>query len=369
MYSAELSDQSLRSLVQEMPDSLKKDVDRFRRAWRKLFKDQTEAIAIIAEVPEKLVVALDKLLAAISALLADDTINHTVENPAMQAFVLEGLHFQKVLALFDQHFFLETNLEQTNDWRLRIHNVLPAPMLRARFEVAHSVSLFSATLNPTHAYKALLGLPDNTVEIDVVSPFSSDQLQVQITPNISTRFKDREKSLGLLVDTIALQYVSKPGNYLAFFSSFDYLQQAAAEIAYSHPNLPIWSQSRGMSEREREVFLERFTQDSQGIGFAVLGGAFSEGIDLTGTRLIGAFIATLGLPQFNRINDEMKLRMDNLLGNGYDYIYLYPGLQKVAQAAGRVIRTTSDRGVLFLMDDRFATEQVKSLLPSWWHIS
>jgi DNA excision repair protein ERCC-2 len=369
MYSAELSDQSLRALVNEMPDSLKKDVDRFRRVWRKLFKEQTEAIAIISEVPEKMVVALEKLLAAMSTLLADDTINHAIENPAMQAFFLEGLHFQKVLALFDQHFFLEANLEQLKDWRLRIHNVLPAPMLRSRFDAAYSVSLFSATLNPTQAYKALLGLPENVVEIDVVSPFSTDQLQVQITPHISTRFKDREKSLGLLVKTIAQQYQSQPGNYLAFFSSFDYLQQASNAMAISQPNVPVWVQTRGMTEGEREVFLQRFTEQSQGIGFAVLGGAFSEGIDLTGARLIGAFIATLGLPQFNRINDEMKQRMDDLLGNGYDYIYLYPGLQKVVQAAGRVIRTTSDRGVLFLMDDRFATKQVQSLLPQWWRVS
>jgi DNA excision repair protein ERCC-2 len=369
MYSAELTDQSLKTLVNDMPDLLKKDVDRFRRVWRKLFKDQTETIAIISEVPEKMLLALEKLLAAISTVLADDSINHAIENPALQTFFLEGLHFQKVLALFDQHFFIEANLEKSSDMRLRIHNVLPAPMLRPRFEAAWSVSLFSATLNPPQAYKALLGLADNTVQIDVASPFRAHQLQVQITPNISTRFKDREKSLGLLVNTIAQQYQTKSGNYLAFFSSFDYLQQAVAKFADIHPSVPIWTQSRGMTERQREAFLERFTQDSQGIGFAVLGGAFSEGIDLTGTRLIGAFIATLGLPQFNRINEEMKMRMDNLLGNGYDYIYLYPGLQKVVQAAGRVIRTTSDEGVLFLMDDRFAIEQVKSLLPQWWQIS
>jgi DNA excision repair protein ERCC-2 len=369
MYSAELSDQSLSALVNEMPDSLKKDVDRFRRVWRRLFKEQTEAIAIIAEVPEKIVGALDKLLSAISTVLADDTINHAVENPAMQAFFLEGLHFQKVLALFDEHFFLEANLEHTKNWRLRIHNVLPAPMLRTRFDAAYSVSLFSATLNPTHAYKALLGLPENSVEIDVISPFSSDQLQVQISSNISTRFKDRDKSLGLLAKTIAQQYELQPGNYLAFFSSFDYLQQASNQMAISHPSVPVWAQTRGMSEDEREKFLDRFTEQSQSIGFAVLGGAFSEGIDLTGARLFGAFIATLGLPQFNRINDEMKRRMDDLLGNGYDYIYLYPGLQKVVQAAGRVIRTTNDRGVLFLMDDRFASKQVTSLLPQWWRAS
>jgi DNA excision repair protein ERCC-2 len=369
MYSAELTETSLRAVVFEMPDALKKDVDRFRKLWRHLFKDQTEDISIIDELSEKFVLALDKLLAAISALLADDTINHAVSNPAMQAFFLEGLHFQKVLALFDKHFFIEANRQiSTKTSCLRIHNVLPAPMLKTRFAAAHSTTLFSATLNPANAYQQLLGLPDNAVAIDVESPFDGSQLTVNVTPRISTRFKDRQSSLGLVVQTIAAQYTETPGNYLAFFSSFDYLQQASERMAKDYPDLPIWKQSRGMSEQEREAFLARFTATSSGVGFAVLGGAFSEGIDLPGARLIGAFIATLGLPQFNVINDEMKRRIDDLIGNGYEYIYLYPGLQKVVQAAGRVIRTKQDRGVVFLMDDRFCAADVQTLLPSWWKI-
>ena len=115
-------------------------------------------------------------------------------------------------------------------------------------------------------------------------------------------------------------------------------------------------------------FVEQFTEHSQGIGFAVLGGAFGEGIDLPGARLIGAFIATLGLPQLNPINEHIRQRMQDIFGAGYDYTYLYPGLQKVVQAAGRVIRTTEDQGVIYLMDDRFAQAQVRALLPSWWRV-
>jgi DNA excision repair protein ERCC-2 len=102
------------------------------------------------------------------------------------------------------------------------------------------------------------------------------------------------------------------------------------------------------------------------VGFAVLGGAFGEGIDLPGARLIGAFIATLGLPQVNPVNEQMRARLHTLLGDGWRYTYLYPGLQKVAQAAGRVIRTPEDRGVIVLMDDRFGQAEVRGLLPSWW---
>ncbi|MBC7394176.1 MAG: ATP-dependent DNA helicase, partial [Variovorax sp.] len=106
----------------------------------------------------------------------------------------------------------------------------------------------------------------------------------------------------------------------------------------------------------------------QGIGFAVLGGAFGEGIDLPGERLVGAFIASLGLPQHNELNDVMRERMQERFGQGYEYTYLYPGLRKVVQAAGRVIRTEQDAGVLYLLDDRFALPEVQRLLPPWWHI-
>jgi DNA excision repair protein ERCC-2 len=123
-----------------------------------------------------------------------------------------------------------------------------------------------------------------------------------------------------------------------------------------------------MDEAEREHFLQRFTQTSCGVGFAVLGGSFAEGIDLPGQRLIGAFIATLGLPQINPVNEQIMQRMQALFGAGYDYTYLYPGIQKVVQAAGRVIRTQQDRGVVYLIDDRFGQSEVRRLLPQWWSV-
>jgi Rad3-related DNA helicase len=125
-----------------------------------------------------------------------------------------------------------------------------------------------------------------------------------------------------------------------------------------------------MDEGQRQAFLDRFSSASQGIGFAVLGGAFGEGIDLPGERLIGAFIATLGLPQINPVNEEIKQRMQSMFGNhlGYDYTYLFPGLQKVVQAAGRVIRTQDDQGVVYLIDDRFNQPAIRRLLPTWWQV-
>ena len=182
---------------------------------------------------------------------------------------------------------------------------------------------------------------------------------------------------------MARQYASAPGNYLAFASSYDYLQKLALYFSKHHPNISTWVQTRQMHEAGRAQFLSRFTTTTRGIGFAVLGGAFAEGIDLPGNRLIGAFIATLGLPQINVVNEEIKKRMaayfetqtdknseneDQQKDKAYNYTYLYPGLQKVVQAAGRVIRTQQDTGVVYLMDDRFTQADVQSLLPGWWRV-
>lgn len=178
----------------------------------------------------------------------------------------------------------------------------------------------------------------------------------------------RTASLPLLVDVMARQWQAAPGNYLAFFSSHDYLAQVAGCFQMAHPQVPVWLQSRGMDEDAQREFLARFKAAGQGIGFAVLGGSFAEGIDLPGRRLIGAFIATLGLPQVNPVNEHMRQRLDSLVGDGHACTYLYPGLHKVVQAAGRVIRTGTDQGVLHLLDDRFQRHDVRRLLPRWWRV-
>jgi len=191
---------------------------------------------------------------------------------------------------------------------------------------------------------------------------------VRVVANVSTRYRDREQSVPQIVELIAAQYRRMPGNYLSFFSSFDYLDQVASALRHEYPDIPVWQQTRSMSEAGQHAFLARFTETSRGVGFAVLGGSFGEGIDLAGQRLIGAFIATLGLPQLNPVNQQMKTHMDREFGAGYDYTYLFPGLQKVVQAAGRVIRGQHDRGVLYLIDDRFARTEVRRLFPAWWEV-
>mgnify|MGYP005814195649 CR=1 FL=1 len=191
---------------------------------------------------------------------------------------------------------------------------------------------------------------------------------MRVTRDLSTRYQHRAASLQPISDLLARQFAERPGNYLAFFSSYAYLQQVLEQFQAEHCEVPVWVQSRQMDEAERQRFLEQFRPGVRGIGFAVLGGVFGEGVDLPGDRLIGAFIATLGLPQINPVNEQMKQRMQAMFGRGYDYTYLFPGLQKVVQAAGRVIRTPADSGTLYLLDDRFAQPEVRRLLPAWWEV-
>jgi len=367
MYSASLDQATFNGVRKTAPDVLKKPLQRVNREWNALHNAQTGAYQAYDKGPEKLLQALSSCSASIGDYLNDHPQGL---DSALQGFYFDMLHFCRVGELFDEQFLFDISKRDLERQRslsqLCLRNVVPAGFLRPRLTAARSTVLFSATLSPRHYYADLLGTPADTVCIDVESPFHADQLQVHIVDQISTRFVHRQASLEPIVDLIARQFCERPGNYLAFFSSFDYLQQVAQLLAEKHPHISLWSQSRGMGEAQRQQFLEQFHADGQGVGFAVLGGAFGEGIDLPGARLIGAFIATLGLAQLNPVNEQLKRRMAAIFGAGHDYTYLYPGVQKVVQAAGRVIRTQQDQGVVMLIDDRFGESKVRQLLPRWW---
>jgi Rad3-related DNA helicase len=167
------------------------------------------------------------------------------------------------------------------------------------------------------------------------------------------------------------QIHAQPGNALVFFSSYEFLQkvETALRPRLINSNIQLVVQSRRMSEEDRQEFIEQFSQHNNLLGLAVLGGAFSEGVDLSGDALKGVFIATLGLPQVNPVNEHLRAVMQGKFAQGYDFTYTYPGIQKVIQAAGRVIRTTSDEGYLWLLDQRFQQPEIRPLLPEWWLIA
>ena len=414
MYSAFLSQTHLQAVHSASPKAVRGVLDKLNRAFTDVHRTQETDFLVVDELPSDFLKALQATITAVTDFLV---ANPTRVDAELQAFYFEALHFARMADSFGPHSMFDITLNTAGEATgllqsgadcatLNIRNIVPAPFLNPRFVAAHCVALFSATLSPPQFYKDTLGLPLSSAWIDVTSPFSADQLEVNAVQHVSTRYSHREQSLPAIAELMARQFHKKPGNYLAFTSSYDYLQKLHRYFEQHHPHITTWTQTRQMDEPKREQFLKRFTPESCGIGFAVLGGAFAEGIDLPGSRLIGAFVATLGLPQVNVVNEQIKTRLAayfqqpkstsktanksaNESGNesgidishdpsdgpaessadkAYNYTYLYPGLQKVVQAAGRVIRTEQDVGVVYLMDDRFTLPQVQRLLPSWWRV-
>ncbi|GAB2458665.1 ATP-dependent DNA helicase [Comamonas humi] len=371
MYTAELSQFALADARQAAVGAVRKALDRLQRSWSAFNKEQAADYQAYEAVPATLLGAVQRAVGAIADAQADRPM---LPGDPVLAIYWEALHFLALAEQFGSHALFDASLVPGRRGamlsKLCIRNVVPAPHLADRHAAAHATVLFSGTLSPPHFYRDMLGLPADTGWVEADSPFQAEQLAVRVAGHISTRWRDRERSLRPIADLVAEQYTHQPGNYLCFFSSFDYLQRAAASLQQAHPQLPLWLQTPAMDEEGRAAFLARFTEQGHGIGLAVLGGAFSEGVDLPGQRLIGAFVATLGLPQLNPVNEQMKLAMERHFGahRGYDYTYLYPGLRKVVQAAGRVIRSEQDRGVVVLIDDRYRRGEVQALLPRWWRV-
>jgi Rad3-related DNA helicase len=362
MYSASIDAETLQRAKKEAPTSLVRAIGRLGTEFHRIANAQQTPYQVYENPPKSFLKALDTYLSQQSAL-ADQA---ALFPEHVQKLFFDALGFYGLAEEFAEHSLFDITHPEHATFTLR--NIVPGPFLKLRFANTSCVVLFSATLTPRQFYLDLLGLPDTTRWLDVESPFTPDQLDVQLVPHISTRYQHRSDSIAPMVELIVWQFERRPGNYLVFASSFDYLARIAEELDRVAPHIPNRLQSRNMSEAERKQFLDGFAPEGRSLALAVLGGAFGEGIDLPGERMIGAFIATLGLPQLNEVSEQMRQRLDELFDAGYAYTYLYPGLQKVIQAAGRVIRTRHDRGVVYLIDDRFGQREVRKLLPKWWRL-
>ncbi|CAM3529390.1 DNA helicase [Bordetella sputigena] len=378
MYTAELRLDDIAAARRVAPPVLRKPLDALRRICRQLLKAQARRYAVHEEAPPALLMQLQQTASALSAHFAEQ--GGEAPEPLLQLY-FAVLAFARLAEDLGDHSLFDITRDDLDDagkspgqgdrprGTLCVRNAVPAPYLSPRFKAAHGAVLFSATLNPMAFYRDTLGLPPDCGWIDVPGPFRAEQLDVHLVGNVSTRYRDRDASIPAIVDIMAQAYRQRPGNYLCFASSFDYMSRLACQLQGRYPGLPSWRQAAGMDAAGREAFLDRFAPGGAGLGFAVLGGMFGEGVDLPGDRLIGAFIVTLGMPQVNPVNEQMMRRMEARFGSGFDYTYLYPGLRKVVQAAGRVIRTETDRGIVYLIDDRFRRAKVRALLPAWWRLS
>ncbi|WP_105104113.1 ATP-dependent DNA helicase [Microbulbifer pacificus] len=252
--------------------------------------------------------------------------------------------------------------------KLKLFCVSAAEYLQQCYQQFQGVILFSATLRPAEHVLAQLGVTAETPYLSLPSPFAGEQMGTFLCSYIDTRYRARDRAADALVDVIARVYQSRPGNYLVFFPSYRFLQQVAEHFRVRYPAVDLVQQSAGAGEQERAAFLAHFSENRRSLGFAIMGGIFGEGIDYVGEQLVGCILAGVGLPQISEEQELIRQAAVNGGGNGFDIAYRYPGLTRVLQAAGRVIRSETDRGVVILADARFADPFYQPLFPRQWRL-
>lgn len=287
---------------------------------------------------------------------------------ANEVFALATLlkRFERIAEYYDDGFLTFILLED-DVITLRLICLDPSRILDACHARALSSILFSATLTPTDYFADILGGTKKAVRISLPSPYDPQNCCVAAVTGISTRYEDRAKGYKRLAGLIAASVCGQKGNYIVFFPSYEYLEKTATIFRERYPNVDTVLQTRGMSPDERERFLSSFADDGRlRVGFCVLGGSFSEGVDLPGRRLIGVVIVGTGLPGISNERNILRDYYDVTRERGFDYAYTYPALNRVLQAAGRVIRQETDKGVIVLIDDRYAEPSLRALLPAHW---
>ena len=214
----------------------------------------------------------------------------------------------------------------------------------------------------------MLGGDRTSEELIAHSPFAPESLSVSIIDKISTRYSERERTLPAVSRTVAAVMSARRGHYMVFAPSFEYLDMLADDFVKKYPKIAAVRQRRDMTAAEKAEFLASFERGDGKylVGFCVLGGLYSEGVDLVGDSLIGAAVVGIGMPSLSYEREAMAEYFDEKYEAGKQYAYVYPGMNRVLQAAGRVIRTESDRGVIVLIDDRFADPIYKKTVPALW---
>ncbi len=258
---------------------------------------------------------------------------------------------------------------KSDSFELNLFCINTANALSMFLNKAVSTVFFSATLLPVNYYKKLLSTESDDYAIYAKTVFKEEQRLLAIAKDVSSRYTRRNEYEFKKVASYIEEMVSaKKGNYIVFFPSYKYMEEVQRLSFVDSEDVKIICQNSNMKENDREEFLNSFTETSSNsvVGFCVMGGIFSEGIDLKGDSLVGVAIVGPGIPQINIEQELLRQFYDDECGMGYEYAYVYPGMNKVLQAAGRVIRTIEDKGVILLMDDRFLTEQYKSLFPREW---
>ncbi|HPJ23488.1 MAG TPA: ATP-dependent DNA helicase [Bacillota bacterium] len=317
------------------------------------------------EINPYLLRVLKKLLSKLDQIFSDDKIKF--DKRALREFYFSVNRFLKISEYFDDDFvFLIENID--DDVRISIKCLNASKHINATINAhVEACNFFSATLEPVFYYKTLL-TGNAGEDITFNSPFKQEHLLLLAVDDVSTRFNDRKDSVDKIIDVTKALVESKKGNYIIFFPSYVYLNLVKQRLEEEIENVSFITQRKEMfsSEREEMINLFKETSETTQVFMFVMGGIFGESIDLIGDMLSGVLVVGTGLPALSPFNNVLRSHYDITFSSGFDYAYTYPGLNKVIQAVGRVIRTENDRGVAILFDDRFTTRKYLSLYPNNW---
>jgi Rad3-related DNA helicase len=373
MYSARLCKEDFLQVKRILTPYSKKIVKALERCNKLLLemKRECEGYAICDEIGP-LYFALMRLSSAMDEFLQKPA--EFAGREAVLDFYFELRNFLLIYDLVDDHYVIYSELAEDGCFFVKLFCVDPSENLQSCLDKANATVFFSATLLPIHYYKSLLSTKEDNYAIYAESTFSPEQRLLLFGNNVSTKYTRRSAGeFRRMALYIARTIRCKKGNYMVFFPSYKLLEQvqeALLLLLSEEPgeNVRVICQKNGMREKEREEFLEEFSKESEGtlVAFCVMGGIFGEGIDLKNDRLIGAIVVGTGLPQVSNEREILKNYYDERNGNGFDFAFRYPGMNKVLQAAGRVIRTTEDRGVILLLDERFLQKDYQPLYPREW---
>lgn len=370
MYSATLKKEDfleMKGIVKPHSVGIARQLERCNKELLALKKDCDSAC--ILESCGSFTMALSRLHSTISKYLEEH--DDSPVRKELLEFYFEISRFLDVSEVLDDNYVIYTQLLSDGSFIIRQYCVEPAKRLKECMDRGISSILFSATFLPIQYYKNLLGGTKEDYEVYAHSTFESHKCKIVVGNQVTSKYTRRSAEEYDRIATYIYELTkAKQGNYLVFFPSHLFLEQVYLSylVQYEDAGVSCLIQSDHMSEQDREEFLKRFEDTDGGtlLGFCVLGGIFSEGIDLTEDKLIGAIIVGTGLPQVCFERELLKEYFDAKGQNGFDYAYRYPGMNKVLQAGGRVIRTAEDVGMIALLDERFLDSSYKKMFPKEW---
>ena len=373
MYSAWLRKEdflALKKIVKAYAPNIAKLLDRCNRELLTLKRETTgyrvePYLELFNESLGRLAAAMEKYL--------EDNENSPVKKE-MQTFYFEVLNFRDVKEKLDENYVVYAQVEENGAFFVKLFCVNPSDQLREYMQRGRSSILFSATLLPIRYYKKLLGANDTDYDVYAKSVFNPDKCGLFIALDVTSKYTRRNETEYYNIARYIYEITkNRYGNYLIFFPSHQFLRQvyqSYREYFYREDEMECILQEGFMDEEKREQFLRRFAHTDEGdrslLGFCISGGIFSEGIDLKNDHLIGAIIVGTSLPQVCPEREILKAYFDERGENGFDFAYKLPGMNKVLQAAGRVIRTQDDVGIVALLDERFEQSQYRKLFPHEW---